>query len=378
MSEMRITSAMGAFAAAATFWILLGSCPAQAQLQIKVSDTTFMKFGVMAQAWADWQETPDPTGSSEGGTQQNLFLRRFRFQTTGQLVKDVSFLFVIDSSNVGKNKASGTSFTPALSIFDAFVQWKLLPEFQPQAGHFLVPLSRCTLLASTRLLTLDYAAASFSASTPTTSNTMRDAGFGATGFFLSDRLQYRVGVYQGVRDAGSRNPYRYAARLQYEFFETETGYLRQGYNYPGTYLGQRKVLAIGAGTDNQSTYHSYAADVFAEIPLASHDAPAINLGWFLYDGHDFLKSLPRQIGVVAEAGYYISKVKLQPFFQYQSLLFSDPAHEPNGWRRYQTGFHWYVSSFNFKVTGAFARLFPERPAAAPLNQFTLALQVFYF
>jgi len=68
------------FAAAAAPMILLCPTPASGQAVIKVDDSTFFRFGVLLQAWADWQKMPDTsgTGSAMTGTQQNLYLRRAR------------------------------------------------------------------------------------------------------------------------------------------------------------------------------------------------------------------------------------------------------------------------------------------------------------
>ena len=50
--------------------------------------------------------------------------------------------------------------------------------------------------------------------------------------------------------------------------EAETGFF-----YAGTYLGKKKILAIGAGFDGQKDFHAYAADAFFDYPLGPGVAP---------------------------------------------------------------------------------------------------------
>ena len=364
--------------AAAVLAVALLPGPAQAQAEIKVNDTTFMKVGFLLQTWADWQELASADGTTTTGYAQNLFIRRFRLFLSGQIVKDVVFFYQNDNSNLGKNKASATALATGFNTLDAYAMWKIVPEFQLQAGLFYVPMGRNVLVASSTTLTLDTGPTSLLSSTQTQSNAFRDTGFGATGFFLDDHLQYRAGVFSGERLPGSQNPPRYAARVQYEFFDTETGYLHQGYIYQGTNLGEKKIVAIGAGSDNQGDYHAYAADAFADIPTGSGDAATGSVNWFHYDGETRFATLPRQNDYLIEAGYYFSAVKLQPFVQFHEQRYSDAVNDSKSSHRYQGGFHYYVYGTNLKLTAAYTRLVPKLNSAAPTNEFTIQLQVFYF
>jgi hypothetical protein len=202
---------------------------------------------------------------------------------------------------------------------------------------------------------------------------MRDAGFGAQGFFLKNRLHYRAGVYQGARQTGGRNSYRYAGRLQYEFFDTETS----TFVYPGTNLGNKKILALGIGTDNQSGYHAYSADVFFDIPIGKGNAVNGSFSWFQYDGQSWFPTLPRQNDFLVEAGFYFGSAKVHPFFQYQSVNHANAADEAKDSRRYQLGLHYYVSGQNLKLSAAYTRLDPLRAGAPSTNQLTIQLQAFY-
>lgn len=358
----------------------LAPAPARAQAIIKVSDTVNIKFGFQLQAWADFQELTNATGTDTiNGYQQNLFIRRGRFIVAGNLAKDVTFFFLTDVPNLGKNKSSGTALSSGFIVQDAFVQWKVANEFQLQGGFFLVPLGRATLASTSTFITLDAAPAGSISNAATQSSGFRDTGFGATGFFLKDHLLYRAGVFQGERQPGSRNAFRYAGRVQYDLFDTETGYV-----YTGTNLGKRKVVAFGLGSDNQGDYHAYTADAFADIPVGpgdaatGRDAVTGQFGFFHYDGQTRLPGVARQNLYLFEAGYYCKTLKAQPFFQFQRQDYSDSVNDGRTNNRFQAGLNYYVSGQNLKFTFAYTRVVPNLSELAATNEFTVQLQAFYF
>ncbi len=372
----RVPAYLGALLAATG--LLAPAGRAHAQAIIKASDTTFIKLGVQLQAWADWQQLASADGTTTAGYAQNLFIRRWRFLAGGQVVEDVTFFYQMDDTNLGKNKASSAALSTTPSIIDAFGMWHVAPELQLLGGMFYVPLGRNVMQAGSTTLTLDTGPTSLQSNAQTQSNAFRDTGFGATGFFLNDHLQYRAGVFSGERLPGVKNSYRYAARVQYELFDTETGYLHQGYVYQGSNYGDRKIVAIGVGSDNQGDYHAYAADVFADIPVSGSGAATGSINWFHYDGETRFASLPRQNDYLVEAGYYFAAAKLQPFLQFHTQRYSDAANDSKSSRRYQAGLHCLVHRQYLRVTAAYTRLVPKLDSAAPTNEFTIQFQVFYF
>src|SRR5207302_6167796 len=163
---------------------------------------------------------------------------------------------------------------------DAFMEWKPRNDaFMLDAGLMFVPLCRNCLESAATLISLDYGSFAFTESAATQSSVGRDTGFQAKGYLADGHFEYRAGVFQGVRQAGARNALRSAARLQYNAWETETGYL-----YPGLYLGNKKVLSFGAGVDHQQEYDGYSADVFVSAPTANKDALNGELTLLQFDG----------------------------------------------------------------------------------------------
>ena len=281
---------------------ILAPAPAAAQAVIKVNDNVNFKFGFQFQGWADWQQS-----ATTGGTAQNLFVRRARLLVGGQVAKDVTFFFQTDSGNLGKvNPATGVKQTnTGFVIQDAWISWKLNDAFILDAGHFLVPLSRNILQSTLSFFTLDISPTSTVMAGPTQTNGLRDNGFQAKGYLVDGgRLEYRAAVMQGVRDSASQNSFRTAGYLQYNFFETERGYV-----FAGTNLGKKKVLNVNGGVDVQKDYKAYSGDVFATIPVAKGDEVGGQVQWIHYDGGDFLKTIPEQDDVLVEAAYYLSKVE---------------------------------------------------------------------
>src|SRR5437764_11387248 len=98
--------------------LALASLPASAQLSISNEDFS-IKFGFQGQIWADAQQ--DANASGAHGYQQNLYLRRIRLLTGGQLGHDLTFFVQIDQPNLGKTpKVLNSGFL----VQDAFMEWK--------------------------------------------------------------------------------------------------------------------------------------------------------------------------------------------------------------------------------------------------------------
>ena len=240
-------------------------------------------------------------------------------------------------------KATSTGFV----IQDAWVSWKLDDAFILDAGLFLVPLSRNILQSTLSFYTLDISPTSTVMAGPTQTVGLRDTGFQAKGYLVDGgRLEYRAAVMQGVRDAASRNSFRTAGYLQYNFFEKEKGYV-----FAGTNLGKKKVLNVNGGFDVQKDYKAYSGDVFASIPVAKGDEIGGQVQWIHYDGGDFLKTIPKQDDLLVEAAYYLSKAKVQPFLKYESQKFANDVDKAKDQDRFGGGLNWYVSGAELQDHG---------------------------
>ena len=345
--------------------LLFHSTLAYAQVIIKVNDNVFFRVGAQLQAWADEQQDATTKGYA-----QNLFIRRGRFLLTGQVAPNVTFFFQTDNPNVGKiPKSLGTGFI----LQDFWAEWKLNDYFALSGGEFLVPLNRQELTSTISFLTLDISPTSTVFSGPTQSNGLRDTGFQAKGYVADGRLEYRVGIFQGIRVAGARNAFRRAGYLQYDFFEKE-----RGYTYAGTNLGKRKIVALSGGYDGQNKYKTYNANVFATIPVNKGDEVAGTIQYNHYDGGTFITALPNQRDDLLELGYYLSKAKVQPFIKLEDQKFKTSFNPSRDQRRYGAGLNYYVAGQNLKFTGQLVHVKPKNGAIHTTNDFTVQMQVWYY
>jgi hypothetical protein len=348
--------------AGAALVLALAAPRADAQAVIKVNDDVNFKFGLLFQGQADWTEN-----AATGATAQNLYLRRIRLLLGGQLAKNVTFFLETDSPNLGK-VVNGTKVTSGLIIQDVHVSWKLAEEFTVDAGLVLTGISHSSLQSAASLIPIDYGPHSFLYSGPTQSVVGRDTGLQVRGYPAMKKLEYRVGLWQGARDAQSRQALRTTARLQYNFLDADTGFY-----YTGSSLGKKKIFAVGGGYDVQKDYRSWALDAYFDHPVGP-GALSTQLNWIRYDGGDFLTTLPKQDVIYGEVGYYFPKAKLLPFF---FLSDKDVAGTTAGDEtRWSVGLGYMAFGHNVNLKAAWGRVEPGVGESA--DQFTVQLQGFYF
>jgi hypothetical protein len=335
-----------------------------AQILIKVNDDVNFQLGALGQVQAEWLEDP-----AVDDTTQNLFVRRIRLLFGGRVAKNVTFFVETDAPNLGKTLAGGKNISPGLIVQDAYGEFRISDAFMLDAGLMFVPFSRNSVQAAPTLLPIDYGAYTFAQSAATQSTVGRDAGFQARGYFLGNRLEYRLGAFQGVRDPSSHRSFRYVGRVQYEFLDSEG----TGFFYTGTYLGSKKVLAVGAAFDTQSDYHAYDADVFFDYPHGP-GAVTAQFAYNRFDGGDTFMTLPKQDVILLELGYLLRDLKLTPVFQFTNRGIADiTAGDETRW---SVGVNYWWARHNANIKAAYSRIDPR--GLAEQNGFTVQLQFFYF
>jgi transposase len=336
----------------------------RAQVVITVNDDVNFKLGVLGQFQADWLEDP-----AADDTAQNLFIRRIRLLFGGQVARNVTFFVETDAPNLGKALSGTKNINPGIIVQDAYGEFRVHDAFVLDAGLMFVPFSRNSLHSAASLLPIDYGAYTFAQTGPTQSVVGRDTGFQAKGYLLANRLEYRVAAFQGARDAGSHNAFRYAGRLQYELLESEG----TGFFYTGTYLGTRKVAAVAAAFDAQSDYRAYDADVFVDYPMGP-GAVTAQVAYNRFDGGTTFLTLPRQNVAFAEGGYFLRTLKLTPVVQLSRRSIVDTANGDE--IHWSVGANYWWAGHNANIKAAIGRIDPSRGAAQ--NEFTVQLQVFYY
>jgi len=314
--------------------------------------------------------------------QNNFFLRRGRFMLGMTLGDDFELFAETDSPNLGKSTGQGpmqTRVPPGMNIQDAFMTYKPMDEFKIDLGMMLVPFSHNSLQGATTLYSLDYFPFSFQASGPLGNYIGRDTGIQFRGL-IAKHLEYRVGAFQGKRiastvtDVASRNTPRVMARLQYNVFDAETGYF-----YAGTYGGTKSILSIGGGLDIQDDYKAFAGDVFLDMPLAGNVLTAqANVAY--YDGGNGTGSwiaVPKQTDIMAEAGFRIGSVKLNPIVTFAMQLYDNDTANANV-RRIGGGLVYWYMGHNANLKVFYTNVHQERAANSSYHQINVQTQFFVF
>jgi len=367
--------------------------PAAGQVLVKVSDQVFFRFGLQLQGTLDWQQDPVSEGYS-----QNMYLRRIRAIMAGQVTKDVTFFFQTDAPRLG-NAGTGTT-TPTKNLAtgflvqDAFGEWRAAGDAVIlDAGLFFVPQSRNVLTGTSAVLSVDGGNFVQQQNALTGSSGGRDAGFAVKGYLAGDHLEYRLGVFDGLRSpstpggAGSRNPLRFAGRVQWNFLDTE-----KGYTYTGVNRGLKKILAVGGWADGQGDYLGWGADANVDLPTGKIGSVNFEVDYTAFDGGREFTSvsggvvtplLPKQDSIFAAAGFYHAATNLQPFVRYEKLDFSDAAFDSRGQQRIAGGLNWYIMANNLKLSGFYERIEPKVKTPAnsqtkDTNHFLVQLQLYYF
>lgn len=363
------------FLGAAT--LLAVSRKSDAQAVVKVNDVAYFRLGAYFQVHADWLQLANASNTETDGYQQNLFLRRVRFLLAGRVAPKVYFFFETDNPRLGYNKSS-TSLGTGFQLIDGLVEWRLDDALILDGGLIAAPYSRVAMTGSIRLFFFDADPYGYLQQTATQSTAgNRDTGLLARGYFLDHRLEYRLGVFQGVRLPGVRNAVRTSGRVQWQFFDREDmyspGYVG-GTFYPGTYLATKKVLAVGTGFDTQMDFRYCSGDVFAAIPIGTAGSVEGQFQYQYLDGGVTFTTLPLQNTLAADAGFYFKSLKLAPVFRYEQRTFNgQPAKNES---RSGVSLNYYVHGHNFNIKAAYIHVSPKTGVST--NQFAVQFQVFYF
>ena len=280
-------------------------------------------------------------GSTElTGNSYNLYIRRTRLLVGGTLFGAFEYFMETDYPNLflatnegptATAAATTTKATPGNNIQDAFITWKPVGDvFKVDAGYMLPPMAHNAIQGAGTLYSLDYFAYTFLS----TANTLlgssaspvgRDLGFQLRGLVLGGHLEYRLGMFQGLRHTeqpaaigdtattvGSNNFFRLTGRLQLNLLDAEPGFF-----YAGTYLGRKKILSVGLSGDTQGSYHYVAGDVFADLPLGPGVFTA-QVDVAHWDGGTFI-ALAKQTALMSEVGFNIAALQLSPIVHLEHL-----------------------------------------------------------
>lgn len=361
-----------------------------AEAAITVGDDVKIKFGVLLQTQLDEAQL------GNGDYNQNIMLRRARVLIGGQVAPRLTFFTETEAAYVGYQNPTANGFSSAvatgtkniettgLNVLDAVLTWNPIDPLNIDTGLILVPICRNCLQGAAMLMPINYFKSAFVESVGTGTDISRDAGVQLRSYLLSDKLEVRLGAFQGYRTqtsaTGSGEAFRVTGRVQYDVFDAEKGLF-----YTGTYLGKKKVLAIGAGYDGQGDYSATAVDLFADIPMGDMSVTfqVDNVRWipgqFATAANGGTMGLTSTTGAISdtsdlmiEAGLYHSPTKLMPFVQYEDQQFVQGGPDT---KYLQGGIAYYFSGYNgnLKISGGY-----KDTGTVYTNEVTVQLQGFYF
>lgn len=274
------------------------------------------------------------------GYSSNLYLRRTRILLGGTLFgifdyfvdTDYPNLFLPSSTTTAGGTTTYLKNTPGMNIQDAFGTWRVLRDFvKIDFGYMLPPLIHNAVQGATTLYSWDYFSYAFrqgdvfgSSGSPVG----RDLGIQARGLLAEGHVEYRAGLFQGLREAptatevGSRNFFRFAARVQLNLLEAEPGFF-----YQGTYLGTRKILSVGGTVDLQDSYRMYGGDVFLDLPVGPLGVVTAQGDLAHWNGHGFIPTFVKETAVMAEAGFMFSALALGPIVRFEHLWLTGDSND---------------------------------------------------
>jgi hypothetical protein len=258
-------------------------------------------------------------------------------------------------------------------ILDAVVRFKQNPQLNVWVGKFKYNLTRENLESCEAPLTLDR---SVLIRAPFV--TTRDKGVAVWGDLLDGKFQYRADVMNGRNDSASspESQFRYTLRGHVSLLDPETGY-----GYKGTYLGQKKVLTVGAAYQYEPDiafadtvaaagavdYQAWTVDAFFEYPVAGVGTFTVSGAYVDYDLDDAYQGANPDAGTIGQngeknggyvkAGYLLPNLPLQFFARGENwsfAQFNNIIDQEAAW--YGGGANYYFRGQDLKLTVEYSQV----------------------
>jgi hypothetical protein len=350
-----------------------------------------IKFGLLAQP--QYQALGSP---SADGLAHDLYVRRMRFLVGGTLLKYIDFFWQVDTPNLFKSQPATVGMStvtqknnPSLAVVDAFATFKPAADLlKLDAGFFLPPLAHNYLQGVATLFAWDFFSNTYRASgvfgNAGTDPAGRDLGVQVRGLLLDGHLEYRAGLFQGLRNApaaaspgvpakvGGRNSPRLAARVQLNLLDADSGIY-----YGGAYFGAKQVVSVGTSYDFQDDYKYWAFDGVLDLPVGPGIASA-QVNVVQWDGGSFIAALPKQTAFMAEAGYTIKALLLSPILRYEQRWIAGTATAAvSDEQRYVGGLAFWPFGHNSNIKAFYSHIHAT-PAIHDYDQVNVQWQVFFY
>ena len=210
-----------------------------------------LKAGLWLQTWYQFVED-GKNNDDDNKDLHDFMLRRFYFYLKGEATPQLGFFAHIAADRIGQEDLdnSGQGLGSGIAVRDAWIYYNFSESLKVQMGRMYPPFTRNYGTTGTRALLpidLTFTQGGVRGGIFYASKVGRDDGVVLWGNPFAGLLQYRLGVSEGVE--GAENPddsLRFTGRVSCNLLEPEMFWFNQG-----TYLGKKKVLAIGGGFDRQ-------------------------------------------------------------------------------------------------------------------------------
>lgn len=337
--------------------------------KIKLGDDKFLNISLLIQPQFAAAQRAAPNG--DVGT--DLFLRRGRLILSGQYDPRISFVFITDQPNWGKNG----DFSSTFIIQDALASFKVAPELTISAGFLLLPFLRNNIESAGSLNTVDFR-------TPVirflpTGRAFRDAGIELHGLVADDRIYYRVGMFNGTAGKAAtmttpavnpRDAPRFTGMVRYNIMGKDDAYA-----VPGIYFATEPVISVGIGADLQSRaigttatpgstrYLGLALDAFAEYPLDADNELVAEGAVIRYDQYAAGAVPDNAIAFYIQAGYRFDQ--LEPVASVEYFNGDLPG---SGVTTYRVGLNYWLAKHTYNLKGELAIPRLEQVSGGPAVQ----------
>ncbi|MEO0338380.1 MAG: porin [Bacteroidota bacterium] len=381
-------------------------------LMVKLSDDgkKYIRFIMWHQIWA----TTNNLAVDDSKLQLSTSIRRSRLLAFAQVSPRFLVLthFGLNSLNANNLTSLGSNGdAPQLFLHGAWGEFKVTDELYIGSGlHYWKGLTRLSNQSTLNFMTLDQSRPFVHwHSLGITDQFARHLGIYAKGQF--GKLDYRLalntpgrsplgaGKNYGTNDSGltytglstadeDGNPVGNSVTegyFRYNFWDAESTKLPYAV---GTYLGKKKVFALGAGffshadgmyntaTNNHENVFHFAVDAFLDLPTKNGSfnayASLINFDY----GENYVSRWGGTGSVIyGQMGYFIKDVKLMPYFAFQRASYDGFDDNPSA---LDIGVNYFINGHNAKLTLEYHSISndPREGGANDVSQLRLQAHVF--
>ena len=204
----------------------------------------------------------------------------------------------------------------------------------------------------------------------------------------SDTTFVYTGVTKATKEGDPTGNTIVTGYFRYNFFDTES--IKLPFNM-GTYLGEKKILALGAGFfahpngmynqmngEHEDVFH-FAVDAFLDYPLAHGNAVHAYASYINFDyGENYVGRWAGTGEVLyGQAGFFLKSLHLMPYVAVQHAAYDDNS-ESDPLMTLDAGLNYYILGHNAKLTLEYHRITndPRETASGDLTQVRLQAHIF--